>query len=468
MTAPPGVAPAMAAPTGPAGATGSTTFRRSGASARARRWLRVAAGFAGLLVGYGILAAVLGGTSGSQGDLDTSSAAPGGTMAIANLLRNRGVAVTAGSDIVSALDSHRNTAGALDPDLTTVVVQPGLLDAAGLRSLGELVQVGGDVVLVEPDAAVLDALQVPVRAHGQSGPAGTAAPDCPLTEAVTAGDATLSADLLYGALAGSAPADQATVTFCYPASSTAAALAVVAPPGAAGRLTLLGGSAFLTNDRLADDGDAALALGLLARHHSLAWVIQDPVATDPVDGKPLPSLLPRWFWLAGLQLVVALVLLALWRGRRLGPPVPEPLPVVVRASETTEGHGRLYAAARARETAAEALRAGLRARLADRLGLPTARPGVGTVRAGSVAAEVGGGPDRAVLVAAVAERTGRDAVEIGALLYGAGGPMAARLAPVAVAPAGAAAPGLDPALDDAALLRLAEALDNLDRQVGGR
>ena len=43
-----------------------------------------------------------------------------------------------------------------------------------------------------------------------------------------------------------------------------------------------------------------------------------------------------------LQLFVAAGLAALWRTRRLGPLVAEPLPVVVRASETVEGHGRLY------------------------------------------------------------------------------------------------------------------------------
>jgi hypothetical protein len=136
--------------------------------------------------------------------------------------------------------------------------------------------------------------------------------------------------------------------------------------------------------------------------------------------------------------------------------VPEPLPVVVRASETTEGRGRLYAAARARDIAAAALRAGLRARLADRLAVPNARTGArGTVRAGAVAAELAHGPDPAVLVASVAERTGRASSDIHALLYGAGGPLA---------------PGNTRAtkLDDAALLRLAEALDDLDRQVGGR
>ena len=42
----------------------------------------------------------------------------------------------------------------------------------------------------------------------------------------------------------------------------------------------------------------------------------------------------------------------LWRGRRLGPLVVEPLPVVVKAVESTQGRGRLYRRVRDRAHAA--------------------------------------------------------------------------------------------------------------------
>ena len=53
------------------------------------------------------------------------------------------------------------------------------------------------------------------------------------------------------------------------------------------------------------------------------------------------------------QLWLVVVLVALWKGRRLGPLVAEQLPVVVRASETVEGRGRLYRSRRARDRAAD-------------------------------------------------------------------------------------------------------------------
>ena len=60
----------------------------------------------------------------------------------------------------------------------------------------------------------------------------------------------------------------------------------------------------------------------------------------------------------------------LWRGRRLGPLVVEPLPVVVKAVESTQGRGRLYRRVRDRAHAAEILRAATARRLAARLGCP--------------------------------------------------------------------------------------------------
>ena len=75
------------------------------------------------------------------------------------------------------------------------------------------------------------------------------------------------------------------------------------------------------------------------------------------------------------QLCLVVLLLALWKGRRVGPLVAEQLPVVVRASETVEGRGRLYRSRRASDRAADALRTATLQRLLPRLGLgPNADP----------------------------------------------------------------------------------------------
>jgi len=92
-----------------------------------------------------------------------------------------------------------------------------------------------------------------------------------------------------------------------------------------------------------------------------------PSASDVDDENPLWDAFPAWFWALLIQLALAVVLLALWRARRLGPPVTEPLPVTVRAAETVHGRGRLYRRAKARGPTADTLRATARERLAQLL-----------------------------------------------------------------------------------------------------
>ena len=74
--------------------------------------------------------------------------------------------------------------------------------------------------------------------------------------------------------------------------------------------------------------------------------------------------------LALVQLAVAFVLVALWRARRLGQPVLEPVPVEIPGSELVVAVGRLLQRGRGRARAAEILRHGLRRTLGARLGLP--------------------------------------------------------------------------------------------------
>ncbi|MGK5738479.1 DUF4350 domain-containing protein [Micromonospora sp. URMC 103] len=146
-------------------------------------------------------------------------------------------------------------------------------------------------------------------------------------------------------------------------------------------------------------------------------------ADDRQDaGNPLWDAFPVWFWALLVQLALALLLVALWRARRLGPPAPEPLPVTVRSAETTLGRARLYQRAGARGPAGRTLRTAALARLLPWLNLPAGVP-----------------PER--VSAAVAARTGHDPEQVEELLYGD-----------------------DPATD-ADLLDLARSLDDLTRTV---
>jgi hypothetical protein len=135
----------------------------------------------------------------------------------------------------------------------------------------------------------------------------------------------------------------------------------------------------VSNGQVLDDAHAAMTLRALGPTSHLLWYVPGLSDLDAVDpsgdhvadpGRGVPDWLGPAAWL----LAAAVVAFAMARGRRLGRLVVEPLPVVVRAAETTEARGRLYHRAADRPLAARALRVGSRTRLADRLGLPRSTP----------------------------------------------------------------------------------------------
>ncbi|WP_390624282.1 DUF4350 domain-containing protein [Fodinicola feengrottensis] len=162
---------------------------------------------------------------------------------------------------------------------------------------------------------------------------------------------------------------------------------------------LLGDANLLTNEHLTGYGHAALGINLLSTHSRVEWLYLDqPESASSEGGDGSQALFPPWVDAASLYLILAGVLVALWQARRLGVPVPEPLPVVVRSAETVEGRARLYRRAGARKLAAESLRGGALARITPALGL-------------------GADPDPRALIIALAQRSGRTTQEIHRLLY---------------------------------------------------
>jgi hypothetical protein len=343
----------------------------------------------GLLLALWLMAAVAG--SGPRGVLDPEGYDPDGAHALKVLLQRQGVAVTRTTDVPS-------TVQAATQDTTVFVPLPSLLSPDELASLA---QAPGELVVAEADADALAALATDVRAVGLED-SKDRDPSCPDEVAANAGRA-LTGGIVYRSERG---------TSCYPAGDGAG---LVTTDG----LTLLGAADALTNKHLDEEGDAALGIGLLGRHATVLWLVPSPTRLafgERPHQKP-EDLLPHWLHLVRWQLLVAAGVLALWRGRRLGRVVLERLPVVVRASETVEGHGRMYQAAGARGTAAEALREAARRSL-TRL-----------AHGGTVTPEV--------LVDLVAARSPREPVAVQRLLYG------------------------PTPTDDAALVRLARDLDAL-------
>lgn len=346
-------------------------------------------------------------TAGRGGEpLDPSSAAPAGARALTQLLRGQGVQVVPATTTAEAV-------GAAGPGSTLLVIGSDRLSESRLQQLRDVVDRGTDLVVLGAGERSLRVL-APAVQLGQGGPAEVREPACTLPTAARAGAAHT------GGVTYLPPADAVA---CYPGRGGPSLVVV---PGDGGSVTLLGDASALTNERLADEGDAALSLGLLGANPRLVWYL--PGASDVASegSRGLFSLVPAGIRFALAELAVAVVLLALWRARRLGPVVSEPLPVVVRASESVEGRARLYRRGRARAGSAARLRAATARRCAARLGLPAS------------AAD----PSRpAALLDGLARATGRRADELQTLLLG---------------------PAPE---DDTDLVRLADALDALEREV---
>ncbi|MGW8332706.1 DUF4350 domain-containing protein [Streptomyces sp. NPDC055897] len=362
-----------------------------------------------LLIAAGITLAALR-SDAQHGSLDPRSADQSGSRAVAELLKAQGVSTR----VVTTLDEATAAAG---PDTTLLITVPDLLTDGQQRQLhSATADSGGRTLLIAPGPPSLDILAPGVRAESPV-PVRPRDPDCSRPDATRAGRADT------GGIRYASPDENNDG--CYSADGLPTLLRAPSAHGQ-GDTVLLGAPDLLLNHRLDEEGNASLALQLLGTRSHVVWYLPSLGDASATDGgkRSFFDLIPSgWRW-ATVQLALAAVLAAIWRARRLGPLVTERLPVAIRASEATEGRARLYRKANARDRAAATLRSATRTRLAPLLG---------------VAASAAHSPE--ALVPAVSARlpaTGRDPLS---LLFGP-----------------------TPA-DDASLVRLADQLDALEREV---
>ncbi|GAB3172060.1 DUF4350 domain-containing protein [Myceligenerans halotolerans] len=351
-----------------------------------------------------------------------------GGRAVSEVLADHGVTVNEVRTVRDAFDGA--SAGEtllVAPHLS--YFEPGQIEA--------LAAIESDVVLLAPDFELLDAFTDGRVETWYAGPAATEGPQCDAPAAQAAQNVRLDAGLTVM---------EGTADSCWPA------------PGGDGhayvRLQVDGrwvhvihDPSLIRNDTVLNGGNATLALWTLGAHDELTWFVPDLFDATMMDGPPGGSTgsegggeesgddgrAPRpeagsWSVLppaAGPVVWVLLLtglVLVIWRARRLGPLVTEPLPVLVRSAETMRGRARLYRAVRARGHAAAGLRASAAHRMAQRLGLARSA-------------------DATAVTDAVAAATHRSTEEVAHLLYG------------------------PPPTDDGEFTELARSLDNLESEV---
>lgn len=335
--------------------------------------------------------------------LDPQNPDPDGARAVAQVLEDQGVTV----DIVRSADDLHDAE--VTPRTTVVVTGADQLAPSTTRRLLADTDAAAGVVLVEPPSYVVAELDSDV--------ASTRAPD----ELTGRCDGSFGGRFDGLRIEVDTATAYDTATGCFPAGSTDDGFVLAAGDGAT---AYLGAGQALTNDQVLRADNAAVALRLLGQQERLVWYVPtlDDAAED--EAVSLWTFAPNWIPPALWLLLLAAVTLVLWRGRRLGRLATEPLPVVVRAVETTRSRGRMYRSADDRAYAAAALRAAARRRLAEHLRL-------------------GRGATEADVITAVAHHTGRREDEVGL-----------RLASTGFAPT-----------TDQGLVRLAQDLAQLDREV---
>lgn len=408
-----------------------------------RRWHRAAIplGLALLLFAItGVTHAIDEPDPTEPGFLSPLNHAPTGGDRLGDELRARGVTVLRMTRTSDAL------VAAYEGGATLFVPAPALVHPDYVAMLA-LMPTTTRVVLVDPPRRVLAAGRVPLATTDRrwatlATDPGSGGQPCPLTEAREAGAAAVLRQRYTTPTEGPAALDR-----CYAAG-------LVRLRWNSAELVVVGASDPFRNDRIDEHNNAALAAGLLAARPRVIWLDlaapeprpgmvdtpvdgaaappslapdpdrqPDPDHTYPADRPPPPGppgtdadgdegsaaqaqphnplwdAFPPWFWALLVQLALAALVVALWRARRLGPPVAEPLPVAVASAETVLGRGRLYRRARARGPAADILRGAALAGIVPLLDLP---------------------PDATPreVVAAVAAQTGQPPQKIDTILYG--------------------------------------------------
>lgn len=296
------------------------------------------AGFVALLVAAVLVGAYVTAARRTTGPpLDPGSTAPDGARGVVELVDG----FSAGMTVVD---------GVPDSSVDTALVLRDRLDRESAAALQDWVRGGGTLVVADPSSA----LTPPVVAAATDVVRG----DCSLgvfqdVRALEVGPDGRRYDVPTAA------------TGCF--TSGDGAVVVVEPLGL-GSVVAVGGPGLFTNELLDEEDNAVLAVSLLAPSADTRSAFLRTTAVGTGDDS-LADLIGDPVRAALAQLLVAFVVVALWRARRLGRPVREPQLVAIESSELTLAVGRLLERNGSAGRAAAVLRDRARRELSGPLGL---------------------------------------------------------------------------------------------------
>lgn len=325
----------------------------------------------GVLLATSMAVTLLTPDEGNTDDLDPANPGFSGAQGLAHVLSDHGVRVTV---VRSQRELLEET---IDGATTVVVTGTNRLSGRTARAALTHAASAAGVVLLDPDPEVTKGMGLPVTSH---------LADLSDVAAGCAG-AVVGADfrLAQAGRAYTPTANPFAATTCFPDKGDGGGAMAVLPAAELGRppVILLGDDSLISNGAILNSDNAAIALHLFGQTGRLVWYVPSLADISPSESSSR-SIAPAWFGPGVALATSAVVFLCLWRGRRLGRLVTEPLPVIVRAIETTESRGRMYRKSRDRARALAVLQLATRRRVAAYLGL-SASSSVSSVAAAAAA-----------------------------------------------------------------------------------
>ena len=287
----------------------------------------------GLVVALVVVAVAVTGDINRE-PLDPRSVGPDGARALVEVAERAGADVEIGIEIPG-------------DDAEVAVLLADTYGVAGRGELTDWVRQGGRLVIADRGSPIS-----PAPGPGSAG-SGDGVGACP--EPALSGINRITG--LEGAYADRGPGD----TRCFGGG-------VIIQTLGDGVIVSIGGPGPLLNENLAAADNAALAVALLAPRRGTTVAFLEP-RLAVAAGENLEDLVGDPVWLLLIQLGIGFSVIALWKARRIGRPVAEPVPVEIAGSELAAARGRLLAGLRNPAAAAAELRSDARRTLARALGI---------------------------------------------------------------------------------------------------
>lgn len=327
-----------------------------------------------------------GGDAASDVPLDPRNPQPSGSQALSRVLSDHGV------DVTIARGQGALSGAGIDNDTTVFIPRTTELAQATIDQLADLSRQAERVVVVDPTPWVVRYLSPEVHIEQTRRDGADLTASCDAAD-VHQGERVSHSQSEFQLRGDGSPSDA-----CFTTGGHSVYLAVPATAHHA-PLVLLGSRSAITNGEIAEADNADIVLRTLGHSARVVWYVPSTADIPTTDQSRAEDLLPPWLNSGLVVVLLTALAVMLWRGRRLGRLVREPLPVVIRAVETTESRGRIYRRAKDTGRVGVVLRDATRRRLAGYLGLPT------------------GGPVPQ-LVAAVSDATARPLQDVGWMLAG--------------------------------------------------